>query len=209
MFLTDRDVEILETLTLKVRLLTLPQIRRTWWPAATTPEKAVARLKELTFAGLLEPFEVLALPLLDLRAPLFRWRPGASDPDCAALASALKARWPAPPPRLTVVYVASRFAGNWLGGTGGRLHRGQETHDLHVAAVYLYFLKHKPPMAAAWVSEDRKGKAGFRIKDPDAFLEYPDGRPSEAVEFAAAYDQKRLGEFHAHCARNDLRYQLW
>lgn len=53
--LTKRDVEILEALTERVRVFSLPQIARTWWPDSKNGvEYAGDRLKILSGENLIE-----------------------------------------------------------------------------------------------------------------------------------------------------------
>lgn len=208
MYLNERDTQIIETLTLKVRLLTRQQIAQHWWPHTKDRTKPTHALQHLLESGFLERFYVNARLLDDLRAPIFAWKPGSPTPDYPALSLRLRLRWKQPSQNLSV-YIASKFAGSWLGGKGGVLHPDQASHDIHVAAVFLQLLRKNPPDAAAWVGEDLRPKAGFRIKDPDAFLEYSGQRPTVVVEFGGAYDPKRVRDFHEHCAKHKLCYQLW
>ena len=208
MFLTDRDSEILRTLALKVRLLTKAQLVARWWPHTadrTKPTKAVQRLID---GGFLERYYVNVRHLRSLRNPIFTWQPGQPPPDVKQLVSRLQNRWTYPP-RIVAAYIASKFTGDWLGGRGGLLRRDDASHDIHVTALYLHFLATDREAAEAWVGEDLRPKAGYRVKDPDAFLEYSDGRPTVIIEFGGAYDARRVQAFHKHCAEKELRYQLW
>ena len=55
MRLLDRDIEILDTLATKVRLLSVPQIADAWWPdRASGKNQAVRRLRQLKAAGLIQ-----------------------------------------------------------------------------------------------------------------------------------------------------------
>ena len=166
MYLTDRDCEILQTLAFKVRLLTNQQLHGFWWGPHRSRVSATDRLKGLQAAGLLDRYDVLAQPLLSLRDPIYAWAPGRPEPDFHRAASVTTARW-VDPPEVQTVYVASRFAGNWLGGVGGRIRRNDVTHDLHVAQLYLLFRRTRPTDADAWVGEDLMPKAGWRQKDPE------------------------------------------
>lgn len=211
MIRSERDESIIETLIFKVRVLTLLMIADTWWPTARSRTiHATRRLKELVDAELLERADVLADPLLPLTQPLCTWHPGQPPPDSEAVGYALKSSWTAAPCQ-TLVYVATPKAIRQYGGRGlgGFRHRLQATHDLHVAAIYLHYLKSAPDKASAWVGEDILGKAGHRIKDPDAMLVGPDGKPYEVIEFGGRYDARRVREFHEHCERFGLRYELW
>lgn len=209
---SQRDEALLETLVFKVRLLTTPLIAKTWWGDTTQPlMHARRRLRQLTEARLLEKTHVLAEPMLPLQAPVACWRPGEPEPDCDALGYALQSRWGDAPPRRVTVFVASKQAVYQYGGRGlgGLRQRLQATHDLHQAAVYLHYLRADPALAEAWVGEDMLGKAGHGIKDPDALVMGRDGKPELVIEFGGRYDARRVRDFHKHCARFGLRYELW
>lgn len=70
--LTERDEALLEVLARHVRVLSLPQVARTWWPEAA-PETARARLRTLAAAGVLHLTEHLARAEVPLARPLGVW----------------------------------------------------------------------------------------------------------------------------------------
>lgn len=209
---SERDEALLETLVFKVRLLSAPLIADAWWSDSAKPlMHARRRLRQLIDAKLIEHTHVLASPMLPMEAPLHCWQPGAPEPDCEALGYALQSRWGDEPPRRVGVFVAAKKAVYQYGGRGkgGLRQRLQATHDLHLSAVYLYYLRTDPAVAAAWVGEDMLGKAGHGIKDPDAIVMNPDGNPRTVIEFGGRYDARRVRDFHQHCARFGLGYELW
>ena len=57
--------------------------------------------------------------------------------------------------------------------------------------------------------EDVFPKAGFRIKNPDAFLLDDSGKPMRVVESAGRYGIPQIESFHQHCVERDLPYELW
>ena len=210
MRLIDRDIEILDTLATKVRLLSVPQIADAWWPdRASGKSQAVRRLRQLKAAGLIDEQTVHAYPPIPLAEPVATWAPGGPEPDCEAISYRLQSRWSGSP-RLTPVYTASEQTARRFGGVGGRLaHPTQATHDLHVADLYLRARRLDPVTAGLWLTEDLRPKAGFRQKDPDVIIDYPDGRPLLVIEFGGRYDAIRVREFHEHCARQNWRWELW
>src|SRR5690349_9025321 len=92
--LTARDEQILETLTTKIRVLSLDQIARTWWGQARAGASLAARrLSVLGRTGLLTFEPLWSRPELPLSKPLFSWQPGMPPPDCAHLSTQAVARW--------------------------------------------------------------------------------------------------------------------
>ncbi len=209
--LTKRDHDVLETLTLKVRLLALSQIATTWWGTLSLPERASAkRLAELQKADLVVGERLAIHPLLLLERPLAIWQPDLPAPNFSKLEYACQSRWKeAPEP--TWLYYASKKAAKRYGGRGGKLKkRFQRTHDVHLSEVYLHLLRERPEDAAQWISEDDpRVSRGKGEKTPDAFLIASDGRPVRVVDFAGAYSAKRLLAFHEDCASRRLPYELW
>ena len=206
--LTSRDLDLLDTLTLRVRLLTLRQVTELWWPTGENQRCARRRLECLATAKLVEIHRVNAHPLLPVRSPLFAWQPGDADPDCEQLAESCK-RWIRPAVPMTVC-VAAPLAANLLGSTAcGVPHRDHRNHDLRLASVYAAYRRQKPLLAALWVGEHGLPKAGHRIKDPDAFLRRKDGRVVRVIESAGRYSEVQVQSFHDHCEANELPYELW
>ena len=60
-----------------------------------------------------------------------------------------------------------------------------------------------------WVGEDTRPKAGYRIKDPDAWLLDAQGRTICVIESAGRYSTQQIESFHEHCVEYGLPYQLW
>jgi hypothetical protein len=208
--LTTRDSEILDTLTQRVRVLTLDQVARTWWAAVAQPEAgAQRRLRELERAGWVHNFTVVAHPEIPLLHPVASWHPGAVSPDFSTIAYELRSRW-----RLSVTpvncVIASTKAGRHFGGHGGRFPRQTEqTHDIHLAAVYLHIRSATPHLARHWESEaeivEQRGNVSEKL--PDAILALPTGK--RVIEFGGAYAKEKLQAFHQYCAQNELPYEVW
>lgn len=210
MSLTDRDSEILVSLSRKIRLLSLDQIADHWWHDCGGPEVAAKRsLKRLVKSGLLKPYRILARPLPPLEEPVVTWEPGEARPRPGAVSWKLQHRWTAPP-QYCPVYLASRRAKHLFGGAGNSfLSRPiQATHDLGMSRVYLTFLKNRPADAKAWLGEDVQ-TAGNRSKNPDAQLFAPDGKVMRVIEFGGYYAPKRVSSFHHHCVVRALPYEIW
>lgn len=205
---TPRDLDIVETLTRRVRLLSLAQIQAIWWNGTTSTRTVRRRLMKLVQADLLQQFIVNAEALIPT-APLLSWTPGMPTPDCVAVSRQAKTRWNqvATPHEL---YVASPRSANLYGSMAGQLpplhHRD---HDLLLGHVYVVYRTQRPDVAPLWVGEDSRPKAGFRVKDPDAFLVSRGGQIQRVIESAGRYSSAQCRSFHEHCAARRLPYELW
>ena len=211
--ITSRDDEILDSLTLRVRLLTLDQVARCWWAdAKSARQSALNRLRQLELADKVHLFELPAHPELPLTEPEAIWKPKAPIPDFHRLSYRLSSRWKQPP-ILHLGVIASRASGRHYGGWGGRKPRSTErTHDLHMAAVFLLKRARDPESVVHWMSEE-KVREGQRQRPRDGRQHVPDAivkRPKRTViEFGGSYPADKLASFHDYCAAQGWPYEIW
>jgi hypothetical protein len=209
--ITDRDGAILHVLCHQLRVLSLPQIARTWWSSDGGPDRdASRRCARLAAAGLLTMREFLVQPELTLSAPLASWRCHQPPPPFAAVAHAASRRFSGPVESVLLIAATERAARS-LGGHGGRLPRTSEaTHDLHLATVYLWMRRRLPTRTESWRSEawlaDRRPRSASG-KVPDAMVR--DGHSRTAIEMVGQYSTEKLRAFHDYCAEQRLGYELW
>ena len=105
---------------------------------------------------------------------------------------------------------AGKRAANVYGTSAGRLAAvNHRDHDALLGAVFAHYRLNRPHEAVDWIGEDARPKAGFRIKDPDAFLVDAAGTPYRAIESAGGYAPAQVEAFHQHCVENQLAYELW
>ncbi len=211
MTFTERDEEIIRALLRKIRIISLEQITRAWWPDTTAGRtNAKRRVRELVEHKLLVRESVFARPLLALEAPVFSWKPGKPGPDYGQLSYRLQSRWTTEP-RRTTVYLASRRAANIFGATvPGRVKNPSHvTHDLHLSELYFKTLKDEPKLAQAWAGEDVIAPTRVHQKLPDAILLNEKGEPRLVMEFGGAYPPDRVQAFHEDCEARALPYELW
>jgi hypothetical protein len=197
--LGDAERDLLSVLTHRVRVLSVPQIARTW-------PKVEPRLKRLEAEGLIVSFMTVAHPELPLVCPVAKWQRGAELPDFAKASHALRSRW-TQAGIATKCVIASRAAGRMFGGHGGRYPReSEETHDIHLAAVYLRFRLLEPVLSTCWVHEEeiKKERRNRWGKLPDALV----GK-RRVVEFGGAYKKHKLIAFHRFCEASGLEYEVW
>lgn len=206
---TRRDMDIVETLTRRVRVLSLTQISAIWWAAAGSHRVTRRHLRRLVSGNLIVRTTVNAVPVQSVDRPLFNWRQGKREPDPRRVSTDARRRWnQAPVP--TEVYLASRRAANLFGSTAGHLpHVEQIDHDLLLAEVYVLYRRDRPAEVDFWIGEDTLPKAGYLIKDPDAFLVSREGVTTRVIESAGAYSPKQIESFHQHCLEQSLPYELW
>ena len=209
---TDRDLDLIETITRRVRLLTYPQIAAIWWPTTVARQSGQRRVSELVREGWLEHRTILAHPPQTVDLPVLCWSPEmkfAMQKDITNVGHHVRSRWsrPAVPAQ---VYVASNKAANLFGSTAyGFPSREHWNHDLHLAAVYVHYRRRFPDRARQWIGEHALPKAGYRIKDPDAFLVDENRRVVRVIESAGKYCQKQLEQFVKHCYRRKVAFELW
>jgi len=209
--LTTRDREILETLATKVKLLTVGQVARTWWPKVAEPEAGASRrLRALEGQGLIESIRIVAHPEIDLTGPLICWAPPDPEPDLGALSYRLNIRW-AKPFVVTAAVIATRKTANHFGGDGARYPKeAEQNHDVHLSTVYLRIRETNPLWAQHWISEQRIKRSrpdAYGEKLPDAKVQF--GDVDRIVEFGGAYSKDKLQSFHAWCVKKSIPYEIW
>lgn len=210
MTLTERDRDLLAALTQRVRVLTLPQVGRTWFGGTADPAlQAGRRLRRLAAAGWVTLLTMKARPELELVGPLVDWRRGTPAPDFHRLARLLAIRW-TEPIRPTALVLATATAGTRLGGAGGRRPRLSEvSHDITLAAVYLRWRDRAAATRGDWLSEARLTQLGFGAgtRLPDALVCCAERRI--AIEVGGEYPPAKLRAFHDFCDGSGLDYELW
>lgn len=202
---TQRDEEILDTLSRRVRLLSLCQIARFWWNASRSSEtNAQARIRSLEQAGWVSSHVVMVHPILEMTHPVFSWIPGQSFPAYHSLSYQLVCRWNQEPIRMKI-YIATSKCGHHFGGKGGKLSRNHElSHDMNLAQVFLTKWKGQGMDPQLWESEDLFQSQEHPQKRPDAFIE-----PNKAIEMGGQYGVDKLKTFHALCEENQWEYEIW
>ncbi|MBI3782850.1 MAG: hypothetical protein HY270_05550 [Deltaproteobacteria bacterium] len=203
------DEAILSTVTHKVRLLSFPQIVRTWWPHVRTPSSPRSAITGLVRGGWLTQIAVKAHPELPLTEPVLAWRPRDPTPNFSALAHHVRKRF-GDAVEQTTVYLATPLAARTLGGFAGKLKRDSVTHDIHLGGLYVRLLRNNPEEASLWISEDELAPEREDQVLPDAILRKPDGTLLRVVEFCgSSYTADRLSHIHFDCLARDVPYEFW
>lgn len=206
--LTSRDWDLIATLTGRVRILAADQLAKLWAVSRRNRRVLSRRMNRLAEAALLELHTINAHVLTPTR-PLYAWCPGDPEPDAQLVSQNARTRWSfAAVP--TLVCVAAPLAGNLYGSTSCRLPKPEHRdHDLLLAAVYVHYRTCHPSTAAFWIGEHVLPKAGYRVKDPDAFLRNAQGQVIRVIESSGRYSPEQVESFHEHCAEQELPYELW
>ena len=133
--MTSWEKEILVVLANHVRMLSLPQVARTWW---TENRRGLRRAREsaqrLAEEGWLDSYRVFSRPVAPLSEPLVVWTVSQRPPDFPQLSAWLHRRASASAAVTTVITAARKT--HSLFGHGvvpSRPKLTQITHDLHVA----------------------------------------------------------------------------
>lgn len=207
--LTARDLDILETLTRRVRLVSIDRIRRIWWSRQATCRNARRRFRQLARAGFVQRRIVNVDSPIEVRVPLAAWRRGMPSPDPLAVSRADRKRWhgTAMP---TELFTATRRTANLFGSSAVGLPKlFQRDQSLLLAEVYVLYRTTRPELAQDWLGEDALCKGGYRIKAPDAFLVDDCGKPYRVIKAGGLYAPRRIEAFHEQCVLDDLSHELW
>src|SRR5262245_16832022 len=207
--LSDRDLEILDMLSLRTRVASLTQVSRTWWNGSLS-DVCSRRIVNLEAAGLLVRRRVNAIALPSLSGPITKWAPGDMVPDFSSLAWKLNQRWRAPTVPTAVFLATARCARRFGGRRCGRISRGfQISHDLGVTEVFLTLRLMNLAATDYWIDEDRLAPTRRGQKLPDAVLARDATAPLLVLEFGGKYPKSRLQAFHDDNESRGLPYQIW
>jgi len=212
MQLTRRDLEILDMLSLRVRVASLDQITRTWWGRSTWARKlARHRLGCLEERDLITRFAATTIFLPPLVGPLVTWEPGGPFPDFGHIAWFLRQRWSGHCRAATICLATRKGALIYGARRFGRLsHPFQLSHDLGVTEMFLTFRSLFPTEATRWIDEQRLSPHRRRQKLPDAVIaDRPGATPRLVLEFGGAYGKRRLAAFHDDAQSRGVPYQIW
>lgn len=207
--LTDRDLDLLETLTLRVRLLSLVHCAQLGWPDLRRLAAAERRMRRIADAGLVESYVVNTLPPACDDGPLVIWQPNAAAPNVMQVSQLARQRAGAAA-QPTTVYVASARGACLFGGSArGLPSMERRERELRLAAVYVRYRRQRPEEAAGWIGNAAVPKSGHRLKDFDASLSDSRGRLVRVIHCAGRYTPEQVELFHEHCLEQDLPYELW
>ncbi|MBA5868075.1 MAG: hypothetical protein GDA67_15390 [Nitrospira sp. CR1.3] len=207
--LTARDVIILDAITHRVKLLSLPQIARTWWKGSRAIMQARKRIRQLALAGYLERLQLFTNQEVMLLAPLATWHSGMAVPDFSTIVRLTRTRWELPI-RSTACVVATSVSAVRTGGSYRIPRNSEATHDLHVAQVYLHKLRQAPRYAEKWSGEMELLTRDIAPCDkvPDALIRQA-GRCTAVEVVGESYSVTKLMAFHEFCSRRSFTYELW
>ena len=206
---TDIELDVMKSLARCVQMLTALQIGRIWLEQESTAESAQQLMRPLVAAGMVQQALVVGHPALQPKRPIVGWEPGKPDPNYSRISDRIRGRWNQSSV-VTQVYWASSRAANIFGCSVPHLRSvTHRDHDLLLSDVYAFYRVSRPGLAASWIGENSLPKAGYRIKDPDAFLIDNDGRVRRIIESAGRYGRDQIETFHQHCVDLQLPYELW
>lgn len=210
--LTPRDWEILDALSLRIRMLSLPQIARTWWTGAVDPQSAAReRLDRLVGRGWLLRTRALVQQLSPIAAPQVVWSSGQWVPEFGPISWRLRQRWAGPASIVTVYRATSQTARRFGGQRRDHIARPfQMAHDIGTAEMFLAVRRQRPELVRRWIDEDRLAPFRRGQKLPDAVIADSPSAPIELVlEFGAGYSKQRLAAFHRDNEARGLPYEIW
>ncbi|TWU62653.1 hypothetical protein V7x_43880 [Crateriforma conspicua] len=206
---TPAVYDLLETLTCRVRLLSLAHVQHGWAKQFGNSGGAVVAIQRLVNAGLIAG-DVWNLPISPIgEEPLAVWTPLHAAPDFMQLTEVVQTRWDKPTqptPVVAATHKAARLFGSSAGGLPPTNHRN---HDLLLAAVYIRYRLTQPKLAKTWLGEDAVAIAERGVKNPDAFLFDDEGHVTRVIESAGRYSLEQIESFHRHCQSAELPYELW
>ena len=209
MLWTERDLDIVESLTRRLRMLSIEQLRSIWWPGAQGLRIVRRRMRTLAAAGLIERRIVNVSVLPQLRAPLITWGPGDKPPDHGEIASRAQRRFQSCASVPQEIVSATRRAANLYGSAVFGLppvhHRD---HDLLLGEVYVHYRCARPKEALDWRAPSSLA-GDDDLPRADAVLFGTDQSAYRLIESAGRGSPKSIERFHNRCLSAACPYELW
>lgn len=199
---------LLDVLTNRVGSLELTDARRIW-NSRSVNESFHRALARLGTAQLIELYDVNVRRAARASRPILQLIRGkCAEVDCVSVSRRLRERWTTKSYRIRVV-TASRLSANLFGGSAGGLPKlGHREHDVLLGSVFAHYAINAPDVARKWVGEHALPKAGFRIKDPDAFLVHG-GDPYRIVESGGSYGVSQVKSLVEFAHERNLELEVW
>lgn len=199
---------LLDVLTCRVPLLTVRDARRLW-QAQSTEQAFLRGMGRLIQRELVEVYALNLRRATETSKPVLSIGAGENqEVNCESVSQRLRARWSGQR-RQTVVITASRKAANLFGSTAHGLPKmGHREHDALLGRVYVHYALNRPQEAHHWVGEYVLPKAGFRMKDPDAFL-MDNSEPYRIVESGGSYSRGQVESLVDYARDRKLELEVW
>lgn len=199
---------LLDALTNRVAVLAVADARRIWKGCAdhASFRAAIARL---VTAQLIELYEVSVRKAARSSQPILHLK-GNRRPqiNCEIVSRRLRARWTTSSHAIRVM-TASRRSANLFGSSAyGLPLLGHREHDILLGNVFTHYVINAPESARKWIGEHALPKAGYRIKDPDAFLA-DQGVPYRIVESGGSYSAAQVKSLIDFAQQQDLELEVW
>jgi hypothetical protein len=159
--LTARDEQLVETLLLRVKAMSVAQWQRASWPQGPDGWRACRiRLERLAEQGLVELAAGYGVHPSPATEPLLRWTPGCPAPDLGAVLANSHARWRAGSGgeggstlSLVEYITAGRNAAARFGYRPAVVRPSELSHDLILTNAFLATVGKRPEVARYWKSE--------------------------------------------------------
>lgn len=188
------DLEILETLTLRVGPILAEQYAGWRHQSIASARRGLARL---VLAGLATVETHSVRDFVSVDGPLLECRPGDPEPDYGHWAYVARNRYRGVRTRRVSVYFASPRCCRAFGVRHSKSKAHQINHDLGVTACFLSLIRGDKTICNSWRHEhlyEAANPPGRKI--PDAFLVDPrTNEPIKGIDFLGpTYSAKRLRE---------------
>ena len=201
--------DLLQTLALRVRLLSLDQVARGWCQGHHA--NAHRLLEPFIESGWITAVVLSARPVEPPSAPVCLWAPEEPPPALGTVAYVLQRRGQGVPLQPIPAVLATTRTGRLLGvHCRGHLKNPiQAGHDLGLSEVYLWYRQNRMEAIPHWRGEEVIASERRGEKLPDAVLIDEQNRTRRVIEFGGFYDRERLEAFHQDCHARGLPYEIW
>ena len=207
--LTPKDLDILHSLTLRLRVMTVRQISQLWWPRDVSRQAVLRRLTQLQSYGYLKICLANIHPTWPVEMPLLNWSPGEPTPNFDVVSNVDMTRW-CRPSVSTTVCIASESAGALMGCNAGHLPSAVNLdRELRLGSVYVHTMLMPDRRTGAWTG--KRGLPTALRSSGSAEITFLDSamNPIRALDAAGRWSPRRFESLHNDCVHRGLAYEVW
>ena len=203
--MTERDLDIIETLTCRVRVMTLSQIATLWWEGDAI--LASEALNQLVATGSIERTETYSQYEMTSEC-LFRWIPSDAKPAFDEIIDTHYARQRSQKVA-GEIYTATRFAANLFASEFTTFPSPEERPEqIRMAEAYVAHRSSRSTEASFWFNCRAGEPDASNQTKPEVLIVDAEASPTRAVSLLSRSVQ-RFQATHRYCQHEGISYELW
>ena len=203
--MTERDLDIIETLACRVRVMTLSQIANLWCEGDVAD--TLEHLNQLALTGAIEHTKTYSQ--YEKRSEcVFRWTPTDQEPSFEQI---VESRFAGQRTHNIAgdIYTATRFAANLFASEFTEFPSPEERPEqLRLSDAYVAHCSSRSTEASFWFNCRAGEPDTSNQTKPEVFIVDTEASPTRAVSLLSRSVQ-RFKATHRYCQHEGISYELW